>query len=314
MAWSAAVADFAAETLARALAFGTPLLLGTLGEIYAERSGVLNLGVEGMLVLGAFTGFIAAYQSGSAWIGLAVASLVGGASSLIHAFFSVTLRTKIQVVSGIALSFFGLGLTGVLGQGWEGKPLEATLPVVSLPALKAVPILGEALSDQSVMVYMGIAIAGGLWFVLFKSTWGIAVRSVGEDPAAADSLGVKVDLVRYLCVFLGGVLSGMAGAYLSIVYRPSWTEGMSGGMGWIVIALTIFSFWNPLAAIGGAYFFGALFYLSYKLQPYLAPELLTMLPYLATVVVLVLVNASVSLRRKAGVPAALGLPYDREGN
>jgi simple sugar transport system permease protein len=305
-------AAFASEILARALAFGTPLLLATLGEIYAERSGVLNLGVEGMMVLGAFTGFIAAYRSGSAWVGLAAAAFAGGTSSLIHALFSITFRTKIQVVSGIALSFFGLGLTGVLGQGWEGKPLQASLPVVSLPLLKAVPVLGGALTDQSVMVYLGVAAAVGLWFVLFRSAWGIAIRSIGEDPAAADSLGVKVELVRYLCVFLGGVLSGTAGAYLSIVYRPSWTEGMTGGMGWIVIALTIFSFWNPLAAIGGAYLFGALFYLSYKLQPYLAPELLTMLPYLATIAVLVLVNASASLRRRMGVPAALGLPYDRE--
>jgi ABC-type uncharacterized transport system permease subunit len=312
MAWLAAA--FASEILARALAFGTPLLLATLGEIYAERSGVLNLGVEGMMVLGAFTGFVAAYRSGSAWAGLAAAAFAGGASSLMHALFSITFRTKIQVVSGIALSFFGLGLTGVLGQGWEGKPLQASLPVVNLPALKAVPVLGEALANQSVMVYMGVALAIALWFVLFRSAWGIAIRSIGEDPAAADSLGVKVELVRYLCVFLGGVLSGMAGAYLSIVYRPSWTEGMTGGMGWIVIALTIFSFWNPLAAIGGAYLFGALFYLSYKLQPYLAPELLTMLPYLATIAVLVLVNASASLRRRMGVPAALGLPYDREGN
>jgi simple sugar transport system permease protein len=175
-----------------------------------------------------------------------------------------------------------------------------------------VPVLGEALADQSVMVYAGIGAAVVLWFVLFRSSWGISIRSIGEDPAAADSLGVKVDLVRYLCVLLGGVLAGMAGAYLSIVYRPSWTEGMTGGMGWIVIALTIFSFWNPLAAIGGAYLFGALFYLSYKLQPYLAPELLTMLPYLATIAVLVLVNASASLRRRMGVPAALGLPYERE--
>jgi simple sugar transport system permease protein len=312
MMWQAAA--FASEILARALAFGTPLLLATLGEIYAERSGVLNLGVEGMMVLGAFTGFVAAYRSGSAWAGLAVAAFVGGASSLIHALFSITFRSKIQVVSGIALSFFGLGLTGVLGQGWEGKPLKASLPLVSLPALKAVPVLGEALTNQSAMVYMGIASAAALWFILFRSSWGIAIRSIGEDPATADSLGVKVERVRYLCVFLGGLLSGMAGAYLSIVYRPSWTEGMTGGMGWIVIALTIFSFWNPLAAIGGAYLFGALFYLSYKLQPYLAPEILTMLPYLATIAVLILVNASASLRRRMGVPAALGLPYDREGN
>ena len=309
MEWQAV----AAEILRRAFAFGTPLLLATLGEIYAERAGVLNLGVEGMMALGAFSGFLTAFRTGNAWLGLAAAALAGAAASLIHAFFSITIRTKIQVVSGIALSFFGLGITGVLGQGLEGKPLEASLPIVHVPFLDRVPILGEALAEQNILVYAGILLAFVLWFFLFRSGWGIAVRSIGEDPAAADSLGVKVELVRYLCVILGGTLAGMGGGYLSIVYRPSWTEGMTGGMGWIVIALTIFSFWNPLAAIGGAYLFGALFYLSYKLQPFFPPELLTMLPYLATIVVLVIVSASGSLRRKMGVPAALGLPYDREG-
>jgi simple sugar transport system permease protein len=231
---------------------------------------------------------------------------------MIHAFFSVTIKTKIQVVSGLALTFFGLGLTGVLGRGWEGKPLEVSLPKVGFPLLDSIPIAGTIFSGQNILVYIGILLALILWFILFKTSWGITIRSVGEDPAAADSLGVNVNLVRYLCVLLGGILAGIGGGYLSIDYRPSWTEGMTAGMGWIVIALTIFSFWNPVIALVGSYVFGSLFYLSYKLQPYLAPEILLIMPYLFTIIALVVLNSSKSFRRKLGVPAALGLPYNRE--
>jgi simple sugar transport system permease protein len=273
---------------------------------------VLNLGVEGMMILGAFTGFVTTYHTGNPFLGILVAAFAGGAASMIHGFFSITIKTKIQVVSGLALTFFGLGLTGVLGRGWEGKPLEANLPTVSFPLLESIPIAGPILSGQNILVYMGIALAAVLWFILFKTSWGITIRSVGEDPATADSLGVNISLVRYLCVLLGGVLAGIGGAYLSIDYRPSWTEGMTVGMGWIVIALTIFSFWNPFVALAGAYLFGSLFYLSYKLQPYLAPELLMIMPYLFTIIALVVLNSSKTFRRRLGVPAALGFPYSRE--
>jgi simple sugar transport system permease protein len=298
--------------LRRALAYGTPLLLGTLGEIYSERSGVLNLGVEGMMILGAYSGFVMTYNTGNPYLGILAAALVGGTASMIHGFFSITVKTRIQVVSGLGLTFFGLGLSGVLGRGWEGKPLTASLAKVDFPLLESIPILGPILSGQNILVYVGIALSLILWFILFKTRWGITVRSVGEDPAAADTLGVNVGLVRYLCVGLGGILAGIGGAYLSIAYRPSWTEGMTAGMGWIVIALTIFSFWNPSIALIGAYLFGSLFYLSYKLQPYLAPELLMIMPYLFTILALVFVKSSKSLRKRLGVPAALGIPYTRE--
>jgi ABC-type uncharacterized transport system permease subunit len=303
--------DIASEILTRALAYGTPLLLGTLGEIYAERSGVLNLGVEGMMLIGALTGFAFALATKSVWIGFLAAGLAGGLASLIHAFFSITMKSRIQVVSGLALTLFGVGITGVLGQAWEGKPLGFTAPVVSVPLLEKVPVL-SALSGQSVLVYVGIAAAILMWFVLYKTSWGISIRSTGEDPAAADSLGVNVSAVRYACVFIGGFLAGVAGAYMSIAYRPSWTKGMTGGMGWIVIGLTIFSFWNPLVAMAGAYLFGSLFYLSYRLQPYMTPEFLMMMPYLFTILVLVALNAVKAIRRRMNVPASLGLPYSRE--
>ena len=300
------------ETLRRALAYGTPLLLGTLGEIYTERSGVLNLGIEGMMILGAFVGFVTTFVTQNPWLGFLMGALVGCTASLIHAFLSVTLRV-IQVVSGLALTLFGLGLTGVLGRGWEGQPLKIFLPEFSIHYLKEIPILGPIVFvEQNVLVYIGIGLAVILWFVLFKTSWGITIRSVGEDPATADALGINVTLVRYLCVVLGGILAGMGGAYLSIIYRPSWTQGMTCGMGWIVIALTIFSLWHPLAALGGSYIFGSLFYLSFRLQPWLAPELLTIMPYLFTILAPMLLNINKNLRRRMGAPAALGMPYIRE--
>jgi ABC-type uncharacterized transport system permease subunit len=260
-------------TISRALAYGTPLLLGTLGEIYAERSGVLNLGVEGMMVMGAFSAFATAYTTSNPWLGLLVAAAVGGAFSLVHAFVSITLRAN-QIVSGLALTMLGLGLAGVLGRGWEGKPLAAALPSITVPYLAKIPGLGPSLFvEQNALVYLAAGLAILLWFVLYKTRIGISIRAVGDDPATADAMGVNVFRTRYLCVLLGGVLAGLGGGYLSVAYRPAWTEGMTAGMGWIVIALTIFAFWNPLLGLVGAYFFGALYHLSYRLQPWTSPEL-----------------------------------------
>ena len=191
-------------TFSRTLAYGTPLLLATLGEIYAERAGVLNLGVEGMMIVGAFSGFAVASGTGSPWLGILVAAMVGGAFSLIHAFASITLRAN-QVVSGLALTMLGLGLSGVLGKAWEGRPLMHSLNEVTVPGLHRIPILGPILFEgQNVLVYIAIGLSILLWYVLFKTRIGISIRSVGEDPATADSLGVNVSRVRYLCVLVGG--------------------------------------------------------------------------------------------------------------
>ncbi len=303
-------ADWLVSTVSRALAFGVPLLWGTLGEISAERSGVINLGVEGMMILGAFTAFAVAFQTGSPGLGLLAAAGVGGVAALFHAFLSVTLRAN-QYVSGLALSIFGLGLAGLLGRGWEGKPLAATLPSLALPGLSRIPVVGPMLfQNQTVLTYIGIVLAFLLWLLLFRTRWGVAIRSVGESPATADALGINVTLVRYLCVVFGGLLAGVGGGYLSVAYRPAWTEGMTAGMGWIVIALTIFAAWDPLQAIWGALFFGALYHLSYRLQAFLAPELLKLMPYLFAVVVLALSGfGGARWRRRA--PGALGVPYVR---
>jgi len=303
-------------TLIAAIRAGTPLLLGTLGEIYAERSGVLNLGVEGMMIMGAVTGFGVTLTTGNAWLGLAMAALVGGLMALIHAFVSITLRGN-QTVSGLALTMFGLGLSGMLGKRYVGTPLPSRLRAIPIPLLSDIPILGPIFFQHDPLVYLSFLLVPLLWFVLFKTKVGISIRSVGEAPATADALGVNVFLVRYICVFLGGVLAGLGGAYLSVVYAPAWIEGMTAGAGWIVIALTIFAMWSPTRALLGAYLFGWVKVLQYKLQPPppeglgLSPNLLNMLPFILTILVLLASTGEV-MRKRIGAPAALGLPYARE--
>jgi len=297
-------------TLSRSLAYGTPLLLGTLGEIYAERSGVLNLGVEGMMIMGAYSAFTTAYITGNPWLGILVAAVVGGAFSLIHAFTCVTLKAN-QVVSGLSLTMLGLGLSGMFGRGWEGKPLPVTIPKITISGLSKIPFLGPIFFEgHNLIVYLTILLVPLLWYILYRTRIGITIRSVGESPATADSLGINVDRVRYVCVLLGGILAGMSGGYLSVAYRPAWTEGMTAGMGWIVIALTIFAFWNPAYGMLGAYLFAALYHLSYRLQPWVSPEFLKAMPYAFAILVLIFVSRG-TLQKRMGAPAALALPYTR---
>lgn len=285
------IVELVGTTLARALVFSTPLLWAALGEIYAERAGVVNLGVDGMMTLGAFFAFAVAHVSGAPELGLLVAAFAGGLAALLHAFVAITLRAN-QYVSGLALGMLGLGLAGLLGRGWEGIPLEHSLP------------------ELSTVTYLGLILAVILWVVLYHTRWGVVLRSVGEAPDAADAMGVNVFLVRYLAVIFGGVLAGIAGGYLSVAYRPSWTEGMTEGMGWIAIAIAIFAAWDPIKAVGGALLFGALFHLSFRLQAWVQPELLKLMPYAFTVLALVLMAGGKG-RRRRGAPQALGVPYVR---
>ncbi len=307
--------DLVASLLHDAVRSGTPLLLGTLGEIYAERSGVLNLGVEGMMIIGAVTGFGVTLATGNVWAGILLGAIVGGLSALIHAFLSITLRAN-QVVSGLALTMFGLGISGLIGGLFVGIPLSSPLRPISVPLLSNLPILGYFLFKQDPLVYLSMALVPLLWFILFRTKAGINIRSVGESPATADTLGVNVYKLRYLCVFFGGLLSGLGGAYLSVAYRPAWTEGMTAGIGWIVIALTIFSMWSPGRALIGSYLFGGVEALQYRLQPPppyglgISPNILAMLPYVLAVIVL-LAGTRETIRKRMGAPSALGTPYIR---
>ncbi len=293
----------------RTLVAGTPLLLGTVGEIISERSGILNLGVEGVMAVGAVTAFIVTHHTGNPWLGLCAAIVAGMLISIVHAFASVSLQSN-QVVSGLALTMLGLGLAGLLGKPYVGKPLAIKINAMPIPFLSDIPIVGPVLFNQSPFFYLAILLAIGVWFMLEHTLLGIRIRSAGENPKATETQGVNVSLIRYLSVLAAGGFSAMAGAHLSISYSKSWIEGMTAGRGWIVIALTIFALWNPLRAVFGAFLFGGIFVLQYMLQPLgISPNFLAMLPYLATLLVLLVGGLRDS--RRLNAPAMLAEPYRR---
>ena len=293
----------------RTLVAGTPLLLGTVGEIICERSGILNLGVEGVMAVGAVAAFIVTHHTGNPWLGLCVAILAGMLISIIHAFASVTLQSN-QVVSGLALTMLGLGISGVLGKPYVGKPLAIKINAVPIPFLADIPVVGPLFFNQSPFLYLAVLLAVGAWFVLEHTLLGIRIRSTGENPKATETQGVNVSRIRYFAVIIGGGFYAMAGAHLSISYSKSWIEGMTAGRGWIVIALTIFALWNPMRAIVGAFLFGGIFVLQYLLQPLgISPNFLAMLPYMATLMVLLVGGLRDS--RRLNAPAMLAEPYRR---
>lgn len=293
----------------RTLVAGTPLLLGTIGEVICERAGILNLGVEGVMAVGAVTAFIVTYATGSPWLGLAAALAAGILISLTHAFSAITLQAN-QVVSGLALTMLGLGIAGIMGKPYVGKPLPIKLEDISIPVLSDIPFLGPILFRQSPYFYLAVVLAIFAWFVLQYTRVGIVIRSTGENPSATEAQGVDVTKIRYLCVLVGGAFSAMAGAHLSTSYSKSWIEGMTAGRGWIVIALTIFALWNPVRAVVGAFLFGGIFVLQYLLQPLgIPPNLLAMMPYIATLLVLLI--GGLRDARRLNAPAMLGEPYRR---
>jgi len=298
------------STLARALAFGTPLLLAALGEVVAERAGVVNLGVEGMMMLGAVAGFMVAAATGSLPLALLAAVLAGAVVAALHGVIATFLLAN-QFVSGLAITIGGVGLANLLGKEWVGKPLAAPMLPFDVPLLSAIPVLGPAFfTRQYALTYAALVLAVVIWLVLFRSRPGLTLRTVGESPAAADAAGTNVRRVRFLAVLIGGALAGLAGSYLSLAYRPAWGENITNGMGWIALGLTILALWHPLRAVPAALLFGAFFTLSFRLQAVLPPELLTLLPYLVTVLALTLL-AWRGGRGAVGAPEALGAPYRR---
>jgi ABC-type uncharacterized transport system permease subunit len=307
------------------VASGTVLLFATIGEIFAERSGVLNLGVEGMMLMGAMSAFSLAVHTGNPWLALLVAMLVGGLISLLHGLVSIHFQAD-QVVSGLTLTFLGTGLSLVFGEGLSKAGAISLLPSFSIPLLDKIPFLGPILFDeQSILVYLGYLFFPAAWYYINRTRPGLHLRAVGEYPAAADALGINVYLLRYLYVFVGGVLAGLAGATISLAVSPGWfSELTTSGQGWIAIGLVIFAQWDPLRAAGGAYAFGALRRLILDLQgpttllglrnpfyynPYLG-FFLQMLPYAFTIVVLI-IGSREAMRKRIGAPAALGVPYVR---
>lgn len=300
--------------LATAVTAGTPILYAALGELLAERSGVINLGVEGMMLIGAVSGFVVAVQTVNPWAGVVAAMLAGGMVAAIHAFLTITLRSN-QVVSGLALTIFGAGLSGYLGKGFIGVPVPAPFASKPLPVLGDIPVIGPVFFNHDPLVYITYLLVPALWIYIYRTRTGLHMRAVGENPSAADSLGVNVFLTRYVHVIAGGMLAGLGGAYLSLVYAPSWLENMTAGRGWIAVALVIFAVWNPLRALVGSYIFGGIDAIGFRLQVLgvvAVPTLfLKMLPYIFTILVLIIIIGRNKAAR-TGQPKALGIPFDRE--
>ena len=309
-------------TLASAVFYGTPLLFAALGELLAERSGVLNLGVEGMMLVGAVSGFWTVERlSGPVPLvllaAIVVAALAGTAMALIHAFLVVTLRAN-QVVSGLGLTIFAgaAGLSSYLGDIGKlgGRPANHAFHAVDVLGLAGTPVLGPVLFHQNVLVYASWILVAVVSFYLFRTRQGLHLRAVGESPAAADSLGINVTRQRYVHTLIGGALAGVGGAFFSLALTPSWLPGMTAGAGWIAVALVIFAFWRPGLTLVGAYFFGALSSLGFNLESRgvnLPPEVFTALPYVLTIIVLAALSSGWA-KRRLGAPAALGVPYVRE--
>ena len=307
------------------VASGTVLLFATLGEVFAERAGVLNLGVEGMMLVGAMTGFSVTIATGNPWIGVLAAMLFAGLISQIHAFIVITLQAD-QVVSGLALTFLGTGISLVLGEGLSKAGTVSLMPNFSIPLLSQIPILGPIFfTNQSVLVYIGYLFTPLAWYYINRTRGGLHLRAVGEYPSAADALGINVFRMRYLYVFLGGMLAGLGGATISLAVSPGWfSELTTNGQGWIAIGLVIFAQWDPVRAALGSYAFGALRRLILDIQGpltlfgfdnpfYYNPYwgfFLQMLPYAFTIIVLV-IGSREAIRKRLGAPAALGNPYIR---
>jgi simple sugar transport system permease protein len=307
------------------VASGSVLLFATLGEIFAERSGVLNLGVEGMMLIGAMSAYSVTIATGNLWLGVLTAILLAGLLSQVHAFITITLQAD-QVVSGLALTFLGVGISLVLGEGLSKAGTVSLMPSFSIPLLSQIPLLGPIFfKEQSVLVYVGYLLTPLAWFYINRTRPGMHLRAVGEYPAAADALGINVYRLRYLYVFMGGMLAGLGGATISLAISPGWfSEMTTGGQGWIAVGLVIFAQWNPLRAAVGSYAFGALRRLILDIQGptmllglrnpfYYNPYwgfFLQMIPYAFTIIVLI-IGSREAMRKRLGAPAALGTPYIR---
>jgi simple sugar transport system permease protein len=287
----------------------TPLLLAALGELVTERSGVLNLGVEGMMAVGAACGFAAAYVSGVPFVGVLAAIVGGMLAASIFALLTLVFVSN-QVAAGLALTLFGLGLSALIGDAFVGKP-GLGIAKLDIPGISDIPFIGRIFFGQDGLVYLSWALAVGVWYFLFRTRAGLVVRAVGDNHASAHALGYPVIRVRFLAVLFGGACSGLAGGYLSLAYTPQWTPNMTAGRGWIALALVVFSAWLPARLVIGALLFGAVSYLALYAQGIgvgIPSQFLSMLPYLTTVVVLVLISRNQTLLR-INTPACLGMPF-----
>jgi simple sugar transport system permease protein len=288
--------------IASLMVAATPILLAAIGELVVEKAGVLNLGVEGMMITGAIAGFAITVESGSPFFGFIAAAIAGALLSLLFVVLTQIAQAN-QVASGLALTLFGLGLSALMGQGYVGIKPPST-PKLDIPVLSDLPVIGPILFSHDLVLYLGIALTAAVWAALKYTRMGLILRAVGENHDAAHALGYKVIRIRTLAIMFGGACAGLGGAYISLIRVPQWTEGMTAGVGWIALALVVFASWKPWRALLGAYLFGGVTVIQLNLQAAgvaIPVEYLAMSPYIITILVLVILSAD-----KSSAPAALG--------
>ena len=301
------------SVLLSVIAASTPLLLAATGELVTEKAGVLNLGVEGMMLVGAVIGFAVTFSSGSAALGIIAAAVGGMAMALVFSFLTLTLLAN-QVATGLALTIFGTGLAAMMGADFVGHPVPK-LADLYIPGLSDLPLVGPLLFGQNFLVYLSfLMVFGTIWF-LFRTHAGLTLRAIGDSHDAAHAIGYPVVLIRYGATLFGGAMSGLAGAYLSLSYTPMWAEDMSAGRGWIALALVVFATWRPGRLLLGAYLFGGITILQFHVQTLglgIPPQFVSMLPYVTTILVLCIISTD-RARIRLNAPACLGKPFHAAG-
>lgn len=302
--------------LATSVAAASPLLLAALGELVVERSGVLNLGIEGIMLVGALTAVAATLGSGSVLVGITCAIAAGMLLGLLFAFLTVTIRAD-HVVAGLAMVLLGDGLSSFAGHGLVGIDIGQNVPPLALPWISDIPALGRIFFRQNALVYFSYLMVAVVWYFLYRTRPGLALRAAGEKPSAVDVVGWNVFRIRYLAVLFGAGMAGLAGAFLSVAYLSTWAEGMTAGRGWVALALVIFAGWHPIKLLGGAYLFGFAYILIAQSQVLggvfymISTYVMQMFPYLMAIVVLAVMGRR-AMKQRVGAPEALALPYVRE--
>lgn len=303
------MSDLVVALLAGTVTAATPLVFAALGELITEKSGVLNLGVEGMMLMGAIAAFAGATTSGSLALGVVCGALAGAGTAGLFGVLALSLLAN-QVATGLALTIFGTGLSAFVGQSYVSLTLMGMQPI-AVPGLSHIPVLGPVLFTQNALVYLSLAVFGAIHWFLYRTKAGLILRAVGESPESAHAVGYRVVRIRYAATLLGGALAGVAGAYLAVAYTPMWVEQMAAGRGWIALALVVFATWRPVRVLAGAYLFGGVTILQLHAQALglaVPSQLLSALPYLATIAVLVAISRDVQTIR-VNAPASLGKPF-----
>jgi simple sugar transport system permease protein len=293
-----------------AIKTGTPLLLIALGELVCEKSGVLNLGQEGMMLMGAMAGFAGTFFTGSLAMGMLCAILAGMLMAAIFGGLTLSLNTN-QVATGLALTIFGTGLSAFLGSGFVGATISG-FKAIHIPLLSDIPFIGAILFQHDLMVYISFIAVIAIWIVMHKTRLGLTIRAIGENPHSANALGIKVIPLRFAIVLFGGAMAGLAGSYMSLAYTPMWMENMTAGRGWIALALVVFASWRIGYLMLGAYLFGFTSIMHLMMQGFgfdISPNLLAMTPYVSTILVMVLISSN-KARQKLSTPMSLGKPFD----